>query len=88
MKRYIRSNESADINSSISVFWSYYPNGDEYDEVVTDSCDVDSVEQGIEVLIEKSNEFSGIYWAGGSVEDNNGNIFYEITSDNDHFDNR
>lgn len=61
MKRYIRSNEFTDINSSISVFWSYYPNGDEYEEVVTDSCDVNSVEQGIEVLIEKSNEFSGIY---------------------------
>ena len=61
-----------------TVTWNRYKYGNESDPWVTDCKYFDNKEKAIEFLDKKVKRIRGIYWAGGQVEDEKGNIIHEI----------
>ncbi len=65
------------------VTWYRFEHGHEWDAMVSKSRSFDSYKKAKAFLLKRLQVISGIYWAGGMVEDEKGNIILDITSEGD-----
>ena len=68
--------------------WHRYPHGIEGEEMTSCSRDFDCFVNALNFLTKRVEIIKGINWAGGYIEDENGNWLYEILDDGSHIDNR
>lgn len=79
--------ESEDI-MIYTATWHRYPHGIEGEEMTSNSRDFDCFVNALNFLTKRVEIIKGINWAGGYIEDENGNWLYEILDDGSHIDNR
>ena len=65
------------------VTWFRFEHGHERDAMTSKSRTFDTYDKAKSFLLKRMQVISGIYWAGGMVEDEIGNIILDITSDGD-----
>jgi len=63
------------------VTWFRFEHGHEWDAMTSKSRTFDTYDKAKSFLLKRMQVISGIYWAGGMVEDEMENIILEITSD-------
>lgn len=61
------------------VFWFRYESGYAFQLTIANSRDFDSYPLAISFLERRFYVISSVYWAGGYIEDDIGNILYEIS---------
>lgn len=71
-----------------TVTWHRYPHGIEGEEMTSNSRDFDSFEKALKFLEKRVEIIMSINWAGGYIEDENGNWLYDITDTGETTDNR
>lgn len=64
-----------------TVTWNRYPHGVEGESMDCKWKEFDSLDKAQAFLIKRSHIIKGIYWAGGYIEDSNGDMVYNITAD-------
>lgn len=65
------------------VTWFRFEDGHERDTMISKSRTFDTYDKAKLFLLKRMQVISCIYWAGGMVEDEMGNIILDITSDGD-----
>ena len=65
------------------VIWFRFEHGHEWDAMTSKSRTFDTYDKAKSFRLKRMQVISGIYWAGGTIEDEMGNIILEITSDGD-----
>lgn len=63
------------------VTWFRFEHGCESDAMISKSRSFDSFDKAKMFLLKRMQLISGLYWAGGFVEDSNGNLLFDISSD-------
>lgn len=72
----------------IIVYWHRYPHGVQGEEMTACCREFDSLKEAIAFLEKRFYRIKSINWAGGYIEDNNGNWIYDITDCGDVSDSR
>ena len=83
MKKYIKSSSEP----NFTAVWYRYPDGRERQSMHAQFRDFKDVDSAIKFLHMKAERTRGIYWAGAQIEDVDGDVVYEITSNYEVFDN-
>lgn len=74
--------------SMYTVTWHRHPNGIEGEEMTYCWRDFQDLEKAIAFLNKRVMLIKSINWAGGYIEDETGDLIYEIDDEGDAFDNR
>lgn len=68
-------------NRKFEVTWFRFEHGHEWDAMLSKSRTFNTYDKAKSFLLKRMQVISGLYWAGGMIEDEKGNNLFDITSE-------